>query len=1342
MLFHLHRPAVVLAALLQVLPLARTLITNPATGSTFAIILRWGIGAGAVVGSVDAVSGATSLFTSPTTFSGAVGTYFTNNVSATIGGGNTASSSDYFLVNAGIQVSPKLANGQVTTVAMPPGLSFKPFWVNGTPTMNGAIYGTPTAPGSYPVSITCGSPGNGAISTTVTITISGSVAPTAPAITGQPAAANVIAGKNATFTVTASGTAPLTYYWAKNGTALANAGNVSGANTATLTLTGVTTADAGNYSVLVSNAVSTVTSTAAALTVITPPVITSSPAPQTQAVGSSANFSVTANGSAPLNYFWLKNGATIANGTKYTGVNVSNLTVAALTTADAGNFSVIITNLAGGVTSSIAPLTVVSSPTITTPPANVAVIAGANAAFTVTAAGSTPLFYQWLKNSAPLANGGNISGAATATLSISAATSADAAGYSVTVSNALGAVTSTAATLTVAIPPAITTAPVGATILAGSNVTFTVTATGTAPLAYQWLKNGGVIAGATAATLTLTKVSATDAANYSVTVTNAVGSATSSSAALTVLVPPAITAQPANISVTQGNNAAISVTATGTAPLSFQWLKNGVPIVGANSNVLTLSVVTTNDAASYSVVVTNSVGTLASSSATLTVLVPPTILSQPVSATILAGSNVTFTVVASGTPPLTYQWQKNGGNIPGATTATLTLANVSAADTASYAVVVSNATTSVTSSSATLTVLIAPAITTQPANVSVTQGNNASFTVTATGTAPLNFQWLKNGVPVAGANSNVLTLSVVTTNDAASYSVVVTNIVGTLASSSATLTVLVPPTILSQPASVTVTAGSAAAFAVTANSATPMTYQWRKNGVAISGATAATLTFGSATTADAASYSVVVSNSGGSITSANAVLTVQVPPSITTPPANQFGALGSPIVLAVTAAGTGPLSYQWFQAGVPLAEGGNISGSTSNILTIAGLTTNEVASYFVVVTNVIGSVTSTSASVSVNIAPIISSQPASQFIAAGSSATLTVTATGSNPLTFQWLKNGRKFGNSATVSGATSNTLTLTKTALKSSGNYSVIVKNIYGSATSVPAQLTVLTPPTLAAAPRIMGPQAGGLAKAGANATLAITVKGSAPLSYQWFKNGVALTNGGSVSGANANVLKITALTTNDTAAYHVVGSNPVGTAASGRIPLTVFVAPVITSQPVSKNVYVGRTVSFSASATGTAPMSFQWYKGKKAVAGATNFVFVIANVQTTDAGTYSAIAKNFAGNATSVAATLTVLVKGDGGGNDKVATQNVVAAPVQLLSQVAITPPPLVIGSILQNADGSFTLNCSGTPGTNYLVEASADLAAWTGISTNTADANGQWQITDATRAPSRFYRLKTAP
>ncbi len=1160
MLYRLHKPAVVLAALLQVLPLARTLMTNPATASTFAIILRWGIGAGAVIGSVDAVSGATSVFTTPSTFSGAVGTAFSNNVSVSIGGGNSAATSDYFYLTAGTVKSALLSNGQTTTIDLPPGLTFKASWVNGASTIGGYISGTPTTSGSYAFSVTCVSPGNAQLSQAITITISGGTTPTAPTITGQPAAINVAAGKNASFTVTAGGTAPLTYFWSKNNVRLADGGNVSGSTTATLTLTGVSSTDVGNYSVLVSNAVGTATSTAAALTVVLPPAIATSPLPQTQAVGSTATFSVTATGSTPLNYFWLKNGAAIANGTKYSGVNSSNLTVATLATTDAGNYSVTITNLAGSVTSSVAALTVVSSPTITTPPANVSVIAGGNASFTVTAAGSAPLVYQWLKGGTPLADGGNISGSATATLNLSAVSAGDAASYSVTVSNSLGGVISPAATLTVAIPPAITASPVNATILAGSNVTFTVTASGTAPLAYQWLKNNVKISGATSATLALVNVTLADAANYSVTVTNAVGSATSAAATLTVLAPPAITSQPANTTVTQGNTTTFTVTASGTAPLNFQWLKNGAPISGASSNVLTLTAVTTNDATGYSVVITNIVGNVTSSSATLTVLVPPTIVTQPTSVTAVAGSNVSFTVAAGGSGTLTYQWLKNGVNI--------------------------------------------------------------------------------------------------------------------------------------------------------------------------SGATSATLTFASASTTDAANYSVTVANAAGSTTSAAATLTVQTPPSIVTQPASQFGALGSTITLSVNASGTGPLSYQWFQSGVALVNGGNVSGSTSNILTITALTTNEVATYFVVISNVVGSVTSTNASVSVNVAPIITVPPADQFVAVGSNAVFTVAATGSNPLTYQWLKNGAKLANGTTVSGATSSSLTLLKTTAKTSANYSVIVKNIYGSATSVAAKLSVLTPPSIAAAPRITVPQAGGSARAGTNAVFTIKPTGSAPLSYQWFKNGVALVNGGTVSGANTNTLKISALTTNDTAVYHVVVSNPVGRATSPQTALTVFVAPVITASPASLSVRSGRRASFSTSATGTAPLRCQWYKNAKAISGATNLIFTIANAKSTDAGSYYAVVANFAGSATSATATLTVT--GGGGGNDNLLTQNVLVAP----------PLSPFITNLSRNSAGGITLNASGTASVNYILQASADLQTWTNISTNTADTNGQWQATDpdAATLPTRFYRLAT--
>jgi len=1341
MLYRLQKPALFLAALLQLVPLARTLCLNPATASTMAFILRWGIGAGAVVGSVDAVSAATSTFSTPGTFSVAAGTSFSNNVTVAIGGGNQAATSDYFIVTAGTTSSAALSNGQGTTVGMPPGLTFVASWVNRATTIGGYISGTPTTAGSYPFSVTCVSPGNAQLSQAITITVTGSVAPTAPAITSQPAASNVVAGKNASFTVTASGTAPLAYFWLKNGNPLANAGNVSGATTATLTLASVSATDAANYSVLVSNSVGTVTSAAAALTVILPPALTSQPVPQTQSVGGTATFSATATGSAPLSYFWLFNGTALVNGAKYSGANSGSLTVTPVATADAGNYSLLVSNLAGTVTSSVAALTVVSSPTILTPPANVSVIAGNAASFTVTATGSAQLSYQWLKNGAPLVSGGNISGTATATLNLSAVTALDAASYSVTVSNALGAITSAAATLTVAVPPAITAQPSGATLLAGTNASFTVIASGTAPLSYQWLKNGVAISGATGATLTLSAITVANTANYSVTVTNAVGTATSTSATLTVLAAPAILTQPANLTVAQGSPASFAVSVSGTAPLSFQWLKYGVALAGATSNVLALSVVTTNDAGNYSVVVTNSVGSLASSSATLTVLVPPTLVTPPSSATVVAGSNVSFTVTAAGNGTLTYQWFKNGVAMPGATTPTLTFAAAAASDAASYTVVVSNAASSVTSSGAVLTVLIAPGITSVPASATVVQGSAAAFTVVASGTAPLTYQWLKNGVALSGAISNVLTLSPATTNDAGNYSVIVTNSVGAITSASATLTVLVAPAIVAPPVNVSVVVSNAATFTVAASGTAPLTYQWLKNGTNLPGALAATLTLVKVSALDAASYSVVVSNAAGTVTSGSAVLTVQFPPAIVTSPVSQFGALGSAISLSVVASGTGPLRYQWFSPTGALVDGANISGSSSNRLTIAALTTNNVGNYFVVISNAYGSVTSTSAAITVNASPIITRPPANLFAAVGSNAVLTVAVSGTSPFTYQWLKNGAKIGNSSTVSGATSNTLQLAKVAIAASGNYSVVVKNSYGSATSAAAKLSVLLPPSISAAlvikpaMRMTTAPVGVLVKAGTNITFLITATGGAPLSYQWFKDDTALVNGGSLSGATTNALKISALTTNDSGVYSVIIRNPVGS-VTNRSALTVIAPPVITLQPLSQSVTSGNSVIFSVANTGTAPFSYQWYKASKVIPGATNTIFRLSRISSSNAGTYFVVITNLAGRVTSASASLTVQTQSGGGdgGTDNLRINN-------SASVLTVAPLQPFIAQLLRNPDGSITLNCSGTAGSNYVVQASADLTSWLDISTNTA-AGGQWQMMDNTRANSRFYRLKSAP
>src|SRR4029078_1424676 len=139
-------------------------------------------------------------------------------------------------------------------------------------------------------------------------------------------------------------------------------------------------------------------------------------------------------------------------------------------------------------------------------------------------------------------------------------------------------------TLTVNVPPSITTQPASATVNVGATATFTVVAMGTAPLSYQWKKNGTAIGGATSASYTTpATVAGDDGAIFAVVVTNVAGGATSNNASLTVNVPPSITAQPANVTVNAGATATFTVTATGTAPLSYQWSRNGNTITGATS---------------------------------------------------------------------------------------------------------------------------------------------------------------------------------------------------------------------------------------------------------------------------------------------------------------------------------------------------------------------------------------------------------------------------------------------------------------------------------------------------------------------------------------------------------------------------------------------------------------------------------------------------------------------------------------------------------------------------------------------------------------------------------------
>jgi sugar lactone lactonase YvrE len=249
--------------------------------------------------------------------------------------------------------------------------------------------------------------------------------------------------------------------------------------------------------------------------------------------------------------------------------------------------------------------------------------------------------------------------------SVIQAAPANAGNYDVIISESSGSVTSSVVTLTVNVPAYISAQPQSHSVSVGSNATFGVTAGGTLPLNYQWAFGGLPLSGAVNSNYTFNVSSTNLAGNYSVIVSNNYGMATSSLAALTVLViPPGIATQPASLTAPNGSNVTIGVVASGSPPFIYQWFFDGALMDGQTNFSLSLLSVATNQVGPYSVVVSSPYGSITSHIASLTVGWLPGITLQPTNQTLLAGSRTVLSANVSGVGPLSFQWQLNGTNLP------------------------------------------------------------------------------------------------------------------------------------------------------------------------------------------------------------------------------------------------------------------------------------------------------------------------------------------------------------------------------------------------------------------------------------------------------------------------------------------------------------------------------------------------------------------------------------------------------------------------------------------------------------------------------------------------------
>jgi hypothetical protein len=856
------------------------------------------------------------------------------------------------------------------------------------------------------------------------------------------------------------------------------------------------------------------------LSIINPPTITLQPSNQTVLDGAPATFTVGISGGLPLYYQWQANSNNLTDGTRISGSATSTLVISNVSPADVANYRVIVTNAAGATVSTNALLTAlpgnvdhfswstISSPQVFNAPFTASITARDPAEVTATNFTGTVALAGWTPNGT---NAPSIVIAEVDTSDSDAIEFANVSGRAVDVSGwqittyDWNSWPGPGLTFTV---PSGTICPAGGVFLlremgiapgsypvfyTGVNIYWNNDSSGN-PVALLLCDNTGQImdffcaVDANPASITLPTnippaqwLGAPVPANLNATLTyQRVGNQDRNTNADWVVGTSSLGLLNPNLNIPfVGGPTPAAITPTNSDNFVNGVWSGNITVLQTASNV----VLTANDDAGhygssnpFSVIYSNQ---------------PPIIMLQPTNQTLPVGFNATFTLAAAGSPPLSYFWARNEAFIPGATNASYTTNNLQLSDSGSqFSCLVSNAYGTTNSQVATLTVLaLPPSITQQPTNQTVPVGGTAGFSVSATGSLPLSYYWMRNGTAIAGAtNSSYTTNNVQLTDSGNQFSCLVSNAYGTMLSSNAVLTVVTLPT-----------DWFTELFGTSITNLAFNTYTFTPNGsanfYAVCSQPVATFptdpTGGTALSLSDDSYSQITLSGGSTVAiynnrtnviyiGSNGYLTMNAGDTSYLPTyAYHFtlprvsavyrdlnpGAggtvtwkqLSDRIAVSYQAVPIFGSSTQTNSFQVEMFFDGRIRLTYLNLNTPTGLVglsagtgqpTNFVASDF------------TTYGVCGPQPPVIVAQPGNQAVYVGFTANFSVTAIGSLPMNYQWNCNGTN------LNGATNTTLTLTNVQLSQAGNYAVLVTNLYGSVLSSNAVLTVNLPPPCAPVP------------------------------------------------------------------------------------------------------------------------------------------------------------------------------------------------------------------------------------------------------------------------------------
>jgi hypothetical protein len=1020
----------------------------------------------------------------------------------------------------------------------------------------------------------------------------------------------------------------LNYVWQKQAGVTWN--TISGATSSSYSKVSAVSADGGNYRLIASGTCYNDTSVTITVTVNSVVRITTQPTlnPSSVCTGETTTMSVVASGTVS-SYQWQRLDGSYQN---ISGATNSSYTLTNVQLSDATSFRVVLTGPCNSpINSNGTLLTVQQNIQVTTQPQGSVLCAGGN--FTLNAATvGTVVSYQWQQ----LVSGNwtNVSGATNTSYTKTSATIADSGNYRLQILGTCSSipVNSSNAFINIQTPYTIISQPTYPTTPTnvGQVVSLTVGVTGSAN--FQWqrdqFRNGTwiSIANATSGTYSYTVNTVADSGNFRCIVSGPCGPGVQNTNTVSVFTcqPPSITQNP-TAPQPQCVGGSFTLTAGASSPgqiISYQWEKdatrtnNWVPINGATSTSYTVATVIASDDGNYRLRVSTACTAtpVYTSVVSVEVRTPVSITQQPVSQSVCVGTNVSMSVVATGSN-VNYQWFFNNAPLTGnntATNSTLVINGANATHGGTYRCFVSSPClpNGIFSNSATLTVTGSPSITQQPVNQTVcVGGGSTTLTVIASGNG-LNYQWNFNNSPINSATNSTYVITTPTTANQGNYNVAITNTCGNITSSTVTLTVNTPATIATQPIGQTVCVGTNVILSTSVNNdATTPSYQWSFNGINIGvqqnpTATSATFIINNAQTSSTGQYSCTIRSAcqPNGITTNAVQITVNPATAITTQPQSATVCEGSPASMSVVAVG-GNLTYQWRRNTV------NIFSATSSTYSIPSVQATDAGSYDVIVGGSCAplSVVSSAATLVINSNARITQQPTAQTSCVNGVVTFTTTATGTN-LSYQWRRNGQPITDN---NSATTNSYTILGVSTTQVGSYDCIVTGTcspVGVATNA-VTLTVNSPVAIQTQPQ------SSTVCSGTPVTFSVVANGTLP-TYQWRYNGV---NIGGLSATLSNYT-ITNVLANNAGNYDVVVTNSCNSSTSLTAVLTVQQPTSIILQPQGQRACVGDNIALIIGVNGTA-LGYQWFKDGNAILGANNNSLLLANVTPATSGFYRCI-------------------------------------------------------------------------------------------------------------------------